>query len=288
MSKLKKIVVTGANGQLGKCLQDVADLYPDLEWHFFDREKLPLDQFEKVTQILTALSPDIIINAAAYTAVDKAEKEQEAAFLINGDAVGHLAGISGQIGAKFLHVSTDYVFDGNGKIPYKETDAVSPVNTYGASKLDGEVKALESDPSCIIVRTSWVYSKHGNNFVKTMLRLMKERESIGVVSDQTGCPTFAPDLAEALIVMATADNATGGIYHFSNSGPITWHDFASTIATFSGSTCIVNAIPSSAFPTPAKRPVYSVMDNTKICETFAIKQKDWKESLKVCLHQLQP
>lgn len=286
MSKAQKIVVTGANGQLGKCLQDLAPSYPDVAFYFLDREKLPLDQFEKVSETIKAIQPDIVINTAAYTAVDKAETEREAAFLINGGAVGNLATVCAEIGAKFLHVSTDYVFDGNGTQPYKETDAVSPVNSYGASKLEGEERALTANPASIVVRTSWVYSKHGNNFVKTMLRLMKDRPSIGVVSDQTGCPTFAPDLAEALIKMALAEPGKAGIYHFSNNGPITWFDFAAAIAAMSGSKCVVNPIPTTAFPTPAKRPVYSVMDNAKINADFGIEQKDWKLSLRKCLQQL--
>ncbi len=280
------VLVTGANGQLGKCLQDVAPNYADAAFHFFDRETLPLNEFELVKNVVAEVKPHIIINAAAYTAVDKAETEKEQAFLINGAAVGNLAFAAKSCGARFVHVSTDYVFNGLGTKPYGENDLVSPINAYGASKLEGEKLALENCQQTAVVRTSWVYGKHGNNFVKTMLRLMATKESIGVVSDQIGCPTYAPDLAEALMEIATASNFEAGIFHFSNSGPISWHQFATEIARLSGSKCVVNPIPTSAFPTPAKRPGYSVMSNEKIGKTYGIVQQQWQHSLEKCLKEL--
>jgi len=281
------ILVTGANGQLGKCLKDMSILFPGNDFYFLGRDQLPLEQFEITKNIIETLRPSIVINAAAYTAVDKAETENELAFLINGEAVGNLASVCKSTDSKLLHVSTDYVFDGNAKSPYIETDAVAPVNQYGASKLKGEQLALTTNPQTIIVRTSWVYSRHGNNFVKTMLRLMHERESIGVVNDQHGCPTYAIDLADALLRMALSPVATGGIYHFSNSGPITWFDFAKNIRDLTGSKCLVNPISTTAFPTPAKRPYYTAMSNEKIKEDFGITQKKWLESLSICLAQLK-
>ena len=281
------ILVTGANGQLGKCLKDMSILFPSNDFYFLGRDQLPLEQFEITKNIIETLRPSIVINAAAYTAVDKAETENELAFLINGEAVGNLASVCKSTDSKLLHVSTDYVFDGNAKSPYIETDAVAPVNQYGASKLKGEQLALTTNPQTIIVRTSWVYSRHGNNFVKTMLRLMHERESIGVVNDQHGCPTYAIDLADALLRMALSPVATGGIYHFSNSGPITWFDFAKNIRDLTGSKCLVNPISTTAFPTPAKRPYYTAMSNEKIKEDFGITQKKWLESLSICLAQLK-
>ena len=286
MKQPQIILVTGANGQLGKCIRDIAPLFPHIIFHFADRQQLPLDHFETVKNGLLKINPTVVINTAAYTAVDKAETKTRQAFLINGKAVENLARLCVEAGARLLHVSTDYVFDGNGTRPYLESDPVSPVNTYGASKLEGETLAIAANPSTVVVRTSWVYSQHGGNFVKTMLRLMKERPGINVVSDQTGCPTYAIDLAMALVQMAGSDIWQGGIYHFSNTGPITWFDFASTIQQLSGSQCVVNPIPTIAFPTPAKRPAYSVMDNTKIAQVFGIAQKDWKQSLTECLRQL--
>lgn len=281
----KTILVTGANGQLGKCIADVSAKYPGIKFHFFGRDTLPVEDPEAIRRVIASVQPDVVINAAAYTAVDKAETDTDSAFLINGEAVGNLAAIGKQSGIRFIHVSTDYVFDGTATIPYRETDPVSPVNQYGASKLKGEQLAMSADPSSIIIRTSWVYSRHGNNFVKTMIRLMNEREKIGVVADQQGCPTYAIDLADALVKIALHPKQ-GGVYHFSNSGPITWYEFAKAIKEIIHSKCIVDAIPSSAFPTPAKRPAYSVMSNEKIKIDYGIEQLPWKERLEACIKLL--
>jgi dTDP-4-dehydrorhamnose reductase len=187
--------------------------------------------------------------------------------------------------ATFIHISTDYVFDGTATIPYTEDFPVAPVNTYGATKLKGEELAALENPSSIIIRTSWVYSSFGNNFVKTMLRLMKEREQLNVVSDQLGCPTYAADLADAIMKIIGSGKAGSqpGIYNYSNTGVINWYQFAECIRELSGSNCVVNPIPSSSYPTPAKRPAYSVMDTTKIQQTFGVAIPDWKDSLKKCL-----
>jgi dTDP-4-dehydrorhamnose reductase len=281
----KKILVTGANGQLGKCIADVSLKYPGIDFHFFGRSALPIEDAATSKKIIASIQPDVIINTAAYTAVDKAETDATNAFLTNGEAVGNLASISKASGIRFIHISTDYVFDGTATSPYKETDIVSPLNQYGASKLKGEQLALAADDSSIIVRTSWVYSRHGNNFVKTMIRLMNEREKIGVVADQQGCPTYAIDLADALITIAL-NPKEGGIYHFSNSGPVTWYYFAKAIHEIIDSKCVVNGIPASAFPTPAKRPSYSVMSNKKINAVYGINQQPWKERLSECINLL--
>lgn len=279
-----KIVVTGANGQLGKCLQDVASNFPALQCIFLGREHCDLQQFGMVSQVLQALKPDWVINAAAYTAVDKAEQETQAADLINGEAVGHLAKVCKDIAAKLIHVSTDYVFDGTATQPYVETDTVHPVGAYGKSKLIGEqlIQQLYAD-GAVIVRTSWVYSRHGANFVKTMLRLMKEKESIGVVNDQLGSPTYAIDLANALLNICKYPKFVPGIFHYSNSGIISWYDFAVAIREISGLTCKVNAITTADFPTPAKRPAWSVLNCSKIQTTYGSAIPEWKASLQQCM-----
>ncbi|HUS03785.1 MAG TPA: dTDP-4-dehydrorhamnose reductase, partial [Chitinophagaceae bacterium] len=229
---------------------------------------------------------DHCINCAAYTAVDKAESEKEKAFLINADAAGNLAAICKDHQAQFIHLSTDYVFDGTASSPYKEEDKISPVNVYGASKLRGEELVLNHNPSAVIIRTSWVYSSFGNNFVKTMLRLMQEKESINVVSDQYGSPTYAADIAEIIMTIVNTeeeDPSRQGIFNFCNEGITTWYDFAKAIKKHIKSKCTVNPIPSSQYPTPAKRPHYSVLDTKKIKETFGIVIPNWKDSLHRCL-----
>jgi dTDP-4-dehydrorhamnose reductase len=247
---------------------------------------LPIENFELVRNFFHIRKPDVVINCAAYTAVDQAEQARDIAFLINGEAVGVLAAISREFGARFIHISTDYVFQGNASLPYRETDATSPVNTYGASKLEGEEQAFRVNPDAIVVRTSWVYSSYGKNFVRTMIRLMNERKEISVVDDQIGSPTYAADLAEALFSIAIAPNAPGGIYHFANKGVISWYQFARAIAAAIKTDCKVLPIPSSAFPTPAKRPAYSVMDTSLIREVFGIEARPWEASLSHCIEKI--
>lgn len=279
----KTILVTGANGQLGREMQVMAASFPGYNFLFVTKEELPIDDAAAVKKYFQVHDIDVCVNCAAYTAVDKAESEKEKAFAINGDAVGNLAALCKGKGALFIHISTDYVFDGTATSPYKEDNAVNPIGVYGASKLKGEQLAIQNNPASIIIRTSWVYSSFGNNFVKTMLRLMKERESINVVSDQQGCPTYAADLASTIMDIISGTVITPGIYNFSNHGLITWYDFAVVIKELSGSNCIVNPIPTSQYPTPAKRPAYSVLDTTKIRDTFNVVIPEWKDSLKKCL-----
>jgi dTDP-4-dehydrorhamnose reductase len=282
-----KILVTGANGQVGRELQALQSAYPQLQFHFFTKEDLNITDLASVEAIFKQVQPDYCINCAAYTAVDKAEIEKETAFLINQTGTKNLALVSKHLGTKFIHISTDYVFDGNGSEPYKEDHPVDPQNVYGASKLKGEEEALSKNPDSIIIRTAWVYSEFGNNFVKTMIRLMQSKEEIGVVADQQGSPTYAADLAKAILSIVNSKKWVTGIYHYSNEGVITWYDFAIAIQRYIQSSCRVNAIPTSAYPTPAKRPAYSVLNKEKIKSTFDISIPDWEKSLHHCLNRLK-
>jgi len=281
-----KILVTGSNGQLGNELKELSSAYPQFKFVFFGREKLPLNDQAAVEKVFREYEPAFLINCAAYTAVDKAESEKEQAEEINGRSVGSLAATCKSFGTKLIHISTDYVFNGKATSPLKENDAVDPVNAYGASKLLGEQLAFENNPDTVIIRTSWVYSFYGKNFVKTMIRLMNEKESISVVSDQIGSPTYAADLAEAIMNIITSGKWEGGIYNFSNEGVISWFDFANEIKRLTGSSCIINSVTTTQFPTPAKRPGYSVLDKSKIQQAYSVQPKDWKQSLKVCIIKL--
>lgn len=286
-----KILVTGANGQVGMSLRALSAAYPAFDFVFLTKDELPIHRFELVSQYFDVVRPAYCINAAAYTAVDKAETDKETAFLVNGDAVGVLASACAKYGTKFIHISTDYVFDGTSPEPYKEDTRTNPVNTYGISKLRGEALCLLYNADAVIIRTAWVYSEHGNNFVKTMLRLMKERPAINVVSDQVGAPTYAEDLAKAMLEIVDRQSATNnwtpGIYHYSNLGRISWYDFAVAIKELSGSTCAVNPIPTAQYPTPAKRPSFSLLDTHKIQATWQLTIPEWKDSLQRCLQRLQ-
>jgi dTDP-4-dehydrorhamnose reductase len=282
------VLVTGKNGQLGRELADLAPNYEDqFTFAFLGRDELDISNEEQLTNVFNQLHPSFVINCGAYTAVDKAETEKEKALAINAEGVGIMAKLCKEYNAKFIHVSTDYVFNGTGTKPYEATDTTDPVNYYGFTKLEGEKLALQNNGDSIIIRTSWVYSQYGNNFVKTMIRLMKERPEIRVVSDQVGSPTYAKDLAEAIMhIIATETAGKGGIYHFSNEGVISWHEFAVGIKELKQLNSIVHPIPTTAFPTPAKRPAYSVMSKDKIVAEFGVALKDWKESLKECLDKL--
>lgn len=281
------ILVTGQNGQLGNELKVLSEKYPQYDYVFTDVAELDITDAAMVNEFFRIYKPAICINTAAYTAVDKAETDRELALKVNASAVGTLADNCHKINTRFIHISTDYVFDGTARSPYKEDDPVNPVNFYGESKLKGEELALQKLTSTVVIRTSWVYSFFGNNFVKTMLRLMKERESISVVNDQFGSPTYAADLAEAVMHIALYSENNGGIYHFSNVGVISWFDFAVAIKDLAGLQCEVNPIDTSGYPTPAKRPAYSVMSKEKIKSTFRIELKDWKDSLQRCIQLLQ-
>lgn len=280
---MEKILVTGANGQLGSELNVLSSKYPRYNWIFADRTKITLDNLDVLEDQLNEIQPNIILNCGAYTAVDKAETEKELAFTINDLAVQIIAKYAVQNNVKLIHVSTDYVFDGSSSIALNEETATNPINVYGESKRAGEISCLNQNPNSIILRTSWVYSKFGNNFVKTMQRLMQEKESINVVNDQIGSPTYAADLAQAMINIVESKKWIPGIYNYSNEGEISWYEFALAIKELGTYNCNVGGIPSSAYPTPAKRPEFSLLDKKKIKTTYNLDVPDYKESLKKCL-----
>jgi dTDP-4-dehydrorhamnose reductase len=283
---MKKIIVTGANGQLGNEFRNIAGQTSSYQFFFFDRNGLNIGDPDEVNRCFRESRPDYVINCAAFTAVDRAETEMESALLINRDGAAYLATAAANYGARFIHFSTDYVFDGTSDTPLKEEAATDPVNAYGRSKLEGEQSVMQENPDAVILRTSWVYSVYGNNFVKTMLRLMASRPEIGVVADQMGSPTYAADLAGATLQIVDALTWSSGIYHYSNEGVISWYDFATQIKQLSGASCTVRPLTTDQYPTPAKRPLFSVMDKTKIQQVYGIQIKDWKESLQLCLQKL--
>jgi dTDP-4-dehydrorhamnose reductase len=277
---MDKILVTGATGQLGSELKVLSLNYPNAEWFFADRTQLSLDKIEIIESQLSAIQPNVIINCGAYTAVDTAETEKELADTVNHLAVEIIAKFAHNNNVKLIHISTDYVFDGTSSIPLTEEAQTIPVNVYGRTKRAGELACLRENPNAVIIRTSWVYSKFGNNFVKTMQRLMQERESINVVNDQIGSPTYAADLAQALMSIVNAAKWIPGIYNFSNEGEISWYEFALAIKELGGYSCEVNGIPSAAYPTPAKRPTYSLLDKSKIKRVYGVVVPDYAASLK--------
>lgn len=284
---MKKILVTGANGQLGQCLQKISSQFEEFEFIFTDSETLDITNKEEVNDFFWQNAPDFCINAAAYTAVDLAETEVEIAFLVNADGTENLAEACAENNAQFIHVSTDYVFDGENNLAYTEEDFTNPLGVYGASKLAGDELALEVNPCSVILRTSWVYSEFGKNFVKTMLNLFAAKEELNIVADQFGQPTNANDLAEAIMKIIKSEKITPGIFNFSNLGRISWFDFAEKIAELSDAKIKLNAIETSQYPTPAKRPKNSVLDLDKISKTYAIQLKPWEESLEGCFQILQ-
>lgn len=279
------ILVTGANGQLGNEFRVLAPALRGYDFIFVTKEELDISDPAAIENYFTVHTINYCINCAAYTTVDKAESDAATAFLINAEAVANLAKTCKARDTQLIHISTDYVFDGSADLPYKETDSTNPVSVYGQSKLKGEELAMQHCPSMIIIRTAWVYSSFKNNFVKTMLRLMKEKNSINVVSDQVGCPTYAADLALAIMQIINSGKRLGyaGIYNYSNAGVTNWYEFAVAIKKLTGSDCIVNAITTHQYPTAAKRPAYSVLDTGKIREVFGISIPAWEDSLEKCL-----
>ncbi len=282
---MANILITGANGQLGSEIRKISEQYPELKFSFTDVAELDITSAEKVADFLSEFKPEFLVNCAAYTAVDKAETDESTATLLNATAVGILAEQSAKIGCKMIHISTDYVFNGNGPRPYKEDNLVDPQSAYGQTKLDGEILCLQSNPESLIIRTSWLYSAFGNNFVKTMLRLGNERTELGIVADQIGSPTNAADLASAILtIISSVLNQTKsfipGIYHYSNEGVASWYDFTKAIFDIVGINCLVKPISSEDYPSPVKRPAYSVMDKSKIKTTFGLQIPHWRDSLK--------
>lgn len=284
---MKTILVTGANGQLGNEMRLLAEKYQGYNYCFTDIAELDICDEQAVDAFVAEHQVDIIVNCAAYTAVDKAEDNVALCERLNRFAPGYLAKAIQKRGGQLIQVSTDYVFDGTAHVPYRETHPSSPNSVYGSTKLAGEQEAMKYCPETMVVRTAWLYSSFGNNFVKTMLRLGHERDSLGVVFDQVGTPTYARDLAEALFA-AIRQGIVPGIYHFSNEGVCSWYDFTQMIHRIAGITdCKLKPLHSEEYPAKANRPHYSVLDKTKIKETYGLKIPYWVDSLKECIDLLQ-
>jgi dTDP-4-dehydrorhamnose reductase len=283
-----KILVTGANGQLGSELKDLAPEYKNYEFTFIDIEDLDITDNSKVESYFKKNKFEVIINCAAYTAVDKAESEKEKTTALNSTAVKLLTEMATKQKALFVHISTDYVFDGRNFKPYLETDLTNPRSFYGKSKLDGEVEVLFNAYWAVVIRTSWLYSSYGNNFVKTMMNVAKEKGVINVVSDQIGTPTYAADLAKAIldIIPKVKPKSKFEIYNYSNEGVCSWYDFAQEIMALTKSNCKINPIETKEYPTAAVRPHYSVLNKSKIKKEFGISIPYWRYSLEKCIKKL--
>jgi dTDP-4-dehydrorhamnose reductase len=279
-----KILVTGANGQLGSEIRKISGSFPEMEFAFTDVGELDITDPWKVADYLEIDKPQFLVNCAAYTAVDRAETDTETATLLNATAVGILAEQSAEIGCKMIHVSTDYVFNGRGPRPYKEDNLLDPQSAYGKTKLEGEVLCQKLNPESMIIRTSWLYSAFGNNFVKTMVRLGSEKTELGVIADQIGSPTNGADLARAILtiissVVSGEKPFTPGVYHYSNEGVTSWYDFAKAIFDIAKINCLVKPIASEDYPSPVQRPAYSVMNKSKIKLIFGLQIPYWRDSL---------
>lgn len=282
------ILVTGSNGQLGHSLRDIAGDSAN-RYIFTDVAELDITDRKAIDSMMQKENISVVINCAAYTNVDKAEDDFDTANLINNTAVGNLAMSCKEHGATLVHVSTDYVFDGSSNIPYTEDMPLAPLGVYGITKLHGEQSVLQSGCDYVIIRTSWLYSEYGKNFVKTMMMLTEERETLNVVFDQAGTPTYAGDLARAIydIVESGKYAANHGIYHYSNEGVCSWYDFAREISELARTECDIRPCHSNEFPSKVNRPHYSVLDKTKIKATFGLTIPYWKDSLRVCISNLQ-
>ena len=283
---MKNILITGANGQLGNEMRVLSAENPEYIYFFTDVAELDICNEQAVLDFVKADNIHVIVNCAAYTAVDNAEDNVELCTKLNADAVGYLAKAAEANGAEFIQISTDYVFDGTAHIPYQETEPTCPNSVYGSTKLAGEQNALSLCSRSMVIRTAWLYSTFGNNFVKTMIRLGKERDSLGVIFDQVGTPTYARDLARAIFA-AIRQGVVPGVYHFSNEGVCSWYDFTKAIHRLAGiTTCSVKPLHTSEYPTKAKRPHYSVLDKTKIKNMYGIEIPYWEDSLKECISQM--
>jgi dTDP-4-dehydrorhamnose reductase len=284
---MKNVLVTGGKGQLASCIKDIA---PNLKEHHFiyvDIDVLDITSASEVRAFFDTNNIDFCVNCAAYTNVDKSENEQDIAAKVNVDGVKHLAESCKDHNAKFIQISTDFVFDGKSSLPYLEEDSTKPLGSYGLTKLNGELAILDTLKEHFILRTSWLYSEYGHNFCKTMLRFAKERNVLSIVSDQVGTPTYAGDLAEVIIKIIAEDNKAYGVYHYSNEGVASWYDFAKAIFDLSDSNIELHPIRSEAYPAPAKRPSFSVMDKSKIKNSFDITIPYWRDSLVGCLRKLK-
>lgn len=281
-----KILITGANGQLGTELHEILEREFPGQTLYTDVQELDLTNAKAVDSYVANNEITHIVNCAAYTAVDRAEEEKMLCAAVNTDAVKNLAMAADANGAKIIHISTDYVFDGTNHRPYRESDKVNPISQYGTTKRKGETLLLALAPQAIIIRTAWLYSSHGKNFVKTMLRLADSQPEIKVVCDQIGTPTFARDLARAVVKVLQSHQWVPGIYHFTDEGAASWYDFAKAIFRIAGKDVKVTPIPTEDYPTPASRPSYSILDRTRIKATYGIEIPHWEEALADCLRQL--
>lgn len=280
---MKTILVFGGNSQLAKCIKKLEANFPQFNIVFFSSSEADISNLQILESTFQCYRPDIVINCAAYTAVDLAESEKDRANLINAQSPLLLANTCKKNKALLIHISTDFVFEGNKAFPLKETDETAPLNVYGQSKLEGEKGIIENTDRYIILRTSWLYSEYGHNFVKTMLKLGKERESLGVVVDQIGTPTYAMDLANVILEISDSNKHSYGLYHYSNEGVASWFDFAHAIFKFAKLNVAVLPLSTAQFPTKAVRPAFSVMDKSKIKDTFHLKIPYWQDSLENCL-----
>ena len=284
---MKNILITGANGQLGNEMRVLSAEHPEYAYFFTDVEELNICNELAVMDFVEDHKIHVIVNCAAYTAVDNAEDNVEFCTKLNADAVGYLAKAAEANGAEFIQISTDYVFDGTAHTPYVETEPTCPDSVYGRTKLEGEQNTLSFCTRSMVIRTAWLYSTFGNNFVKTMIRLGKERDSLGVIFDQIGTPTYARDLARAIFA-AISQGVVPGVYHFSNEGVCSWYDFTKAIHRLAGiAACKVKPLHTEEYPTKAKRPHYSVLDKTKIKETYHIEIPYWMDSLQSCIAELE-
>lgn len=281
-----KVLITGANGQLGHEFRDIETSYPDITFTYSDLPEVNITHIGSLEAYVKKIQPDYIINCAAYTAVDKAESDLENAELVNVQGPKNLAEVCKKFGARLIHISTDFVFDGKGNLPYEETDEPNPNSVYGHTKLNGEEAVFYTDQNSIVIRTSWLYSVFGNNFVKTMRKLGQDKESLKVIYDQVGSPTWAQDLALAIMSVIHSCNeglVVQGVFHYSNEGVASWYDFAKEIMAGSHISCTIHPVLTNEFPTAATRPHYSVMNKAKIKNTFGITIPHWKESLTSCI-----
>ncbi|MDG1715032.1 dTDP-4-dehydrorhamnose reductase [Lacinutrix sp.] len=283
---MKKILVTGANGQLGKCLNAISKKHETMALVFMDSKDLDITNLVSVNKAFLESKYDYCINCAAYTAVDKAEEQEESAARVNEQGARNLALACKQSQTTLFHISTDFVFDGESNHPYNENDKTNPVSVYGRTKLNGEKEIVSILTKYYIIRTSWLYSEFGNNFVKTMLKLGSERDKLTIISDQIGTPTYAMDLANAIMTLITSEKPSYGIYNYSNEGTASWYDFAKAIFDIKKMNLSLEPIPTKNYPTPAKRPLYSILNKEKIKNNFSMAIPYWRTSLENCLRQL--
>jgi dTDP-4-dehydrorhamnose reductase len=287
-----RVLITGSNGQLGSEIRELAASYKKLNFVFKDLPELDICNFNLLQSFIIENNINVVINCAAYTAVDKAEEDSIIATKVNYEGVLNIANALQTVKGKLIHISTDYVFDGDHFLPYKESDSVSPIGVYGKTKRAGELAVINADIDSIVIRTSWLYSSYGNNFVKTMLRLGNEKENLGVIFDQVGTPTYARDLAKTCLEILTGVNSlkiskNGNLYHYSNEGLASWYDFAFSIMELGEENCNVKPIQTKDYITLAKRPQYSVLNKSKIKTDFKIEIPYWRNSLKDCIRKIK-